>query len=457
MESVVKCRKGLDLPLAGRPAAEVTDLPAPALLGVHPAEIPGLRARLLVKEGDVVQRGAPLLEDKRNTAFRVVAPAGGRILRITYGPRRVIEEVVIERSAVEEAVRFSPVPENALPNLKRETVMTRLLETGFLALLRQRPYAVFPNPAVTPKAIFVNGMDLAPFHPDFAVALKGHEAAFRAGLAVLTRLTSGKVHLCLQAGTPAAGAAQGVAGVETHFFSGPHPAGNTSVHIHHIDPIQPGDHVWTIKADDVLFLAPLFLKGELPATRLVALGGPGVREEARRHYRVRLGAPLASLLEGRTTDGELRVVAGDALAGTAVPAGGFLRLGTRSLTVLREDRERRFHGWMFPGIGSWSCSPLFLTGWGFGRGTPRAMGTNQHGGHRAMVVTGLYDRYLPMRILPEVLVRAILAREWDEALALGLLEIEPEDFALMAYVCPSKTDLVGLVRQGLDEAEAEGV
>lgn len=443
--------------MAGTPAREVSDVATPATVAVLPTEFVGVKPRLLVREGESVRRGQPVFADKRNAALMFGAPAGGVVREIRYGARRVIEEVVIEVSPheeVEQGTAFSP---SRIAAMSREEALAPLLKSGLLALIRQRPFSRIASPEATPKAVFVNGMNTAPFLPDPDVAVRGEEAAFQAGLDVLGRLTPGRVHLCLPAGrTGLSPALSGARGVVRHEFEGPHPSGNTSVHIHHIDPIRPGDVVWTVRAADVILIGQLFLTGQYPAFRVVSLGGPGVVPAAARHYRLRIGSALAPLLRGRLADGAQRVIAGDVLAGRAVAPDGHLGLLDAAVTVVPEGGERHFLGWMGPGLREFSHSRTFLSSW-LGHSRPRPFDTLSHGGLRAMVATGLYDRFVPMRIMTDFLVRAVLAHDTDEAVKLGLLEVDPEDFALPAFACPSKLDLVGIIRQGLDELEAEGL
>ncbi len=450
-------RRGMNIRMSGAPAGEVADEPASPTVCVQPREFEGFKFRLLVKEGDAVRRGAPVCFDKRNEAFQLAAPAGGVVRQIEYGPRRALERITIEVAAREEVEPYPRHAPSQIEGLARETVLRILQNSGFLALFRQRPFCRIPSPEARPKAIFVNGMATAPFLPDIHAAVRGDEASFQAGLDVLRRLTDGEVHLCLA--PPAAGASPAVAGAERvriHHFAGPHPAGNSSVHIHHIDPIRPGRTVWTIRATDVILVGRLFLTGEMPPSRVISLGGSGVREGEAGHYRVRIGGEIAPLLKGRMADGEIRVISGDALSGERVVRDGHLRLCADAVTLVPEDRERYLLGWMAPGFSAFSHSRLFPSTWLRKSGVWK-LGTNRHGCLRPMVATGLYDQYLPMKIMADFLIRAVLAHDVEEAVKLGLLEVAPEDFALPAFVCPSKMDLVGIIRQGLAEAEAEGM
>lgn len=453
----IRIRRGLRIPLAGVPATDVVDSLASPTVAVLPSSFRGLKPRLMVREGDSVRRGQPLFSDKRNDKLRFASPAGGVVREIRYGPRRVVEAIVVEvasREEIEHGQEFSP---SRMATMSRDEALAPLLGTGLLSLLVQRPFSRIPDPATVPKAIFVNAMNSAPFLPDADVAVRGSEAEFQAGLDVLARLTPGRVHLCLPHGRALGQALVGARNVESHFFDGPHPSGNASVHIHHIDPIRPGDVVWTIRALDVVLVGHLFLTGTHPASRIISLGGPGVAGPAARHYRVRIGGELGPVIHGRLADGELRVVAGDVLSGRKVAPDGWMGLSDVALTVVPEGRARRFLGWLAPGLSDFSHSRTFLSRWIGDRGRTWALDTNLHGGYRAMVATGLYDRFVPMRIMTDFLVRAVLAHDTDEAVKLGLLEVDPEDFALPAFACPSKMDLVGIIRSGLDELEAEGL
>ncbi len=453
----IRIRKGFDIRLAGSPERVIVSALETPDVAVIPSEFPGFKPRLLVKEGDYVRRGAPVIGDKTRTGLTLTAPAAGTVKAVVYGARRSIERVIIAPAARDEAESLDRFDAAAIARAPREAILQALLKSGFFTLLRQRPFSKVPNPAAAPRAIFVNGMNTAPFLADLHVVIAGQEAAFQAGLDALTRLTDGKVHLCLDADAfHPSPAATGARNVEIHYFRGPHPAGNTSVHIHHIDPIRPGDTVWTVRATDVIRIGRLLLEGAPPADQIVALGGPGVRVDHRRYYRARAGGALAALLKGRLYDGENRVLNGDALAGEAVASESYLRLGQNAVTVIPEDRDRHFMGWAMPGLGAFSHANLFVSK--FLRPLRRwDHGTNRHGSRRAMVVTGLYERFLPMRILPDFLIRAVLAHDTEEAVKLGLLETDPEDFALCAFVCPSKMDLPAIIRRGLDEVESEGL
>jgi len=448
-------KKGLDIHLAGKPSGEVVSIPDDARVAVHPAEFRGVRPKLLVKEGDRVLRGTPLFRCKHLPSFTYGAPAAGIVRRITLGERRALEEIFIERDGPDEAVSFGAHGPDALASLSRDEVVRQLSASGYLAFLVRRPFGGLVRPHIIPKSIFINAISTAPYQASPGVALEGQETEFQAGVDVLTRLTEGPVHLC-RAKDETSTVLCRARGVQHHTFTGPHPAGNSSVHIERIDPMKPNDTVWTVSADHVALIGALFLTGELPTHRVVSLGGPGVKSGDCRHYRMRIGGRIGPLVADRLNEGEQRLVAGDLFMGQTVSGDGYMPLHAAGLTVLPENRSRRFLGWLTPGWDRFSYSPLFLSHW---RSKAREwrLSTNDSGGWRAMFATGIYDRFLPMDILVDFLVRAVLAHDTDEAVQLGILETLPEDFALCAYACPSRTDLVSIIQDGLDEIEAEGL
>ncbi len=446
-------KEGLDIPLDGAPRPEVDDRLETPSVCLYPQEFPGVKPRLKVKEGDRVRRGSPLFFDKRRPHLHFCAPIGGVVKTIEYGARRAIMRIVIDPVDVKEAESFTTYEPARLSSLARDEVLSHLLRTGYLAFIKERPFSGIAHPDTQPKAIFVNGMNTAPFQADLHVVVKGQETAFQAGLDVLTCLTEGKVYLSLADGSPLVSQFKNVS---VHTFKGPHPSGNTSVHIQRIEPMDIHDKVWTIRAVDLIQIGRLFLEGRLPDSRIIALAGPGVKPDARKYYRVRPGSSLAPLLDGRLTDGEQRVLSGDVLGGTQIDADGHIPFFASAINVLAEGRERFFLGWLAPGINRYSRSHALLSGW-FGLKRKWNLTTSLNGSKRSMVLTGLYDRYVPLNIMVDYLVRAVLANDTDEAIRLGILETEPEDFALCSFVCPSKMDICGVIRKGLKDIEVEGI
>lgn len=453
MVAEIKITKGLEINLSGRPSSELNTLPAPSQVSVFPSEYEGLKFKLLVKEGDLVKRGSPLAFQKKHEGSRLVSPLAGTVKEIKYGARRSLQEIVIEANGGSDSEAAEALTSEQILSVAPDTLLERLCATGRMLRLKARPFGKPVDVSVRPKSIFINAMSTAPFRPDARVVIKGREAAFQAGIHALSRLTDGDVYLCIH---PDHTEFLHFKSAKVHAFSGPHPAGNTSTHIHHLDPILPGDVVWTAGVNDVVSIGQTLLSGVVANEQVVCVGGPHAKESAARHYKVVEGTSLATLLKDATLEGEFRVVAGDVFNGDALPLDTSLRVGSSSLVILAEDRERHFMGWLAPGASLWSNHRVFLSKW-FGGGRSWSLGTSRRGSLRSMVMTGIYDSYVPLNIMVDFLARACIANDTDEAIKLGILECAPEDFALCTVVCPSKTDFGAIVQRTLNQIELEGV
>ena len=454
MVAPIYIRKGLSIRLAGAPAREVAEAANAVQVCVTPADIRGMKPRLLVREGQVVKRGSAILQDKRNETLFITSPAAGTVREVVYGARRAIERVVIDVASTDDAENFPSYTVESSASAKAADIVSLLCRTGLIGLLRQRPFSGVPNPGVTPKAVFVNAMSTAPHRADAATVIKGREKEFQTGLNALRQCATKGLFLCIAKGDAALAAFQNVSVQE---FDGPHPSGNTSTHIHKLCPIGVGDTVWTVTAANLVLIGELLLSGKVPAHKIVALGGPGVKAGQAKHYRVRIGATVGQITAGRLGEGETRLISGDVLGGTATAADRLIPFAESAINVLVEDRERHFLGWIAPGFKLFSAHRSVASRWLGGASREWALGTNKNGGDRAMVLTGLYDQYVDLDLMVDYLVRAVLANDFDEAVKLGLLSVDPEDFALPAFVCPSKMDLVGIVRKGLEDLEKEGI
>ena len=448
-----KIKKGFDIKVLGKPKPHVEEYATQSLFSVYPTEFEGLKPRLKVKEGDAVKRGDVLFENKKNEKMVFRSPCGGTVKAVKLGARRFPAEIVIEKDLQnEQSVTFDTYTKDSIGQLSREQVADHLLNAGVWPLIKQRPFNKIADPDTTPKAVFINAANSAPFQADFSIILKGDENAFQTGINALAKLTEGKVHLCKTAGSDI----PDFANAESHTFAGKHPSGNTSVHINRISPIIPGDTVYTIAAQDVILIGKLLLTGELPKTKIVAIAGPAVKEEFRQYYKVQLGASLKPLLEKAVDGGEVRIVSGNILWGEKIAADSCVRFYGSEIFVLEEDRSRHLMGWTTPGLFQYSSHRVNLSSM-----LPAThewkLGTSMHGSHRAMVVTGWMDKYQPLNILTDYLVRAALAHDTEEMVQLGILETAPEDFALASFVDPHKTDVCGIIKRGLEEIEEEGI
>ena len=446
---MITIKKGLDLPIAGKPEQVIHNgntVTEVALLG---EEYVGMRPSMKVREGDVVKKGQVLFEDKKNPGVVFTAPASGTITAIHRGEKRVLQSVVI-RIEGDESISFTKYAANELSSLTSEQVRKNLQESGLWTAFRTRPFSKVPAVDGVPSSIFVNAMDTNPLAADPAVIISEYEKDFVNGLTVLSRLHEGNIHLCKapENKIPASHASN----VVINKFSGPHPAGLSGTHIHFIDPVGIGKTVWYVNYQDVIAIGRLFTTGELSVERVVAIGGPQVKNP--RLVRTRLGANLSQLTANELKDGENRVISGSVLSGMkAVGPVDYLGRYALQVSVLEEGREKEFLGWITLGSNKFSISRTTL---GHFAKKLFNMTTAVNGGERAMVPIGAYERVVPLDIIPTLLLRDLSAGDTDSAQALGCLELDEEDLALCTFVCPGKNEYGSLLRAALDKIEKEG-
>ncbi|WP_421016074.1 Na(+)-translocating NADH-quinone reductase subunit A [Klebsiella michiganensis] len=447
---MIKITKGLNLPIAGMPSQQISSKTAVKRVALLGEEYIGMRPSMAVREGDRVQKGQLLFEDKRNPGVRFTAPASGTISAIYRGERRVLQSVVIDVDG-DDAVHFPRYELADLAALTRDAVQQQLVESGMWTAFRTRPFSKIPAPGSVPAAIFVTAIDTNPLAADPQPIILAQREAFDAGLTLLTRLTDGKVHVCQASGGKLGG--HPVGQVTFNQFAGPHPAGLVGTHIHFLEPVSLKKQVWHLNYQDVIAVGKLFLEGELSSERIVALGGPQVKEP--RLLKTCSGASLDELLAGELLDDENRVISGSVLSGThAQGPHAFLGRFHLQISVVKEGREKELFGWVMPGKDKYSITRTTL-----GHFMKRKLfnfSTDTNGGERAMVPIGNYERVMPLDILPTMLLRDLLAGDTDSAQALGCLELDEEDLALCTYVCPGKYEYGPALRSVLTQIEQEG-
>ncbi|MBZ7670806.1 Na(+)-translocating NADH-quinone reductase subunit A [Klebsiella grimontii] len=447
---MIKITKGLNLPIAGMPSQQISSKPAVKHVALLGEEYIGMRPSMAVREGDRVQKGQLLFEDKKNPGVRFTAPASGTISAIHRGERRVLQSVVIDVDG-DDAVHFPRYELADLAALTREVVQRQLLESGMWTAFRTRPFSKIPAPGSVPAAIFVTAIDTNPLAADPQPIILAQREAFDAGLTLLTRLTDGKVHVCQANGGKLGG--HPVGQVTFNQFAGPHPAGLVGTHIHFLEPVSLKKQVWHLNYQDVIAVGKLFLEGELSVERIIALAGPQVKEP--RLIKTCSGASLDELLADELLDDENRIISGSVLSGThARGPHAFLGRFHLQVSVVKEGREKELFGWVMPGKDKFSITRTTL-----GHFMKRKLfnfSTDTNGGERAMVPIGNYERVMPLDILPTMLLRDLLAGDTDSAQALGCLELDEEDLALCTYVCPGKYEYGPALRSVLTQIEQEG-
>jgi Na+-transporting NADH:ubiquinone oxidoreductase subunit A len=443
MPNIISIHKGLNISLKGSAEKVLSKIPMSAGYAVKPGDFHGLTPKLTVSEGDQVLAGSPLFVDKSNPDIRFASPVSGTVSRILRGDKRKLLSVTITPS---EAQQHLPHPVKDIKSLSREDVMQQMLESGAWPFLKQRPYGILAKPGDVPKAIFISGFDSAPLGPDIDFALTGEGEAFQAGIDALRKL-SGAIHLSLNNQVSANSIFRKIKGVETHTFVGPHPAGNVGVQIHHLSPINKGEIVWTIDPQHVVSLGRLFLKGIYDVSKVVALVGSEVKKP--RYFRIISGADITPLQSYFITSANPRYISGNVLTGANIGAGGHLDFYSTMISVIPEGDYYEFLGWANPlRMKKYSVSRSYLS-WIF-PDKEYTLDTNVNGGRRAFVMTGEYEKVLPMDIYPVHLLKAIMAEDVDRMEQLGIYEVIEEDLALCEFVCTSKIEVQHILRQGIN-------
>ncbi len=447
----IKLKKGLDIAITGRAECRIVSMTQPEVVAVVPDDYHGFMPKVAVKEGDSVKVGTTLLFDKRHQGLKIVSPVSGQVVEVARGDKRKLLYVAIKRDGKQTCETLSKIDLNA----PREQVLEAVLNAGFGALIRQRPYDVVANPEVQPKAIFVSAFDSAPLAPDYNFVLKGRAADVQAGLSVLAKLTDGKVYYSVSPETSVD--LRAMKGVEVTEFVGAHPAGNVGVQINHLNPINKGEVVWTMNVQDVAMLGHFATTGTLDLERTIAVAGPEVIEPA--YVRTYAGVSIAAIVDCNLSHGiDVRVVNGNLLTGTKADKGAVLSPFAGVVSAIAEgDHADEAFGWIMPRFSKFSNNALYLTKL-LQKICPKKTfdyDARLLGGRRAFIVSGEMEKVLPMDIMPEQLVKAMIARNIDKMEQLGAYEIAPEDLALCEFVCTSKIEIQRIVREALDYMRKE--
>ena len=445
----IKITKGLDLKLVGAAPDRMLDITLPETFHIKPSDFRWLKPKLLVQVGDRVEVGTPLFCDKQDERVVVVSPVKGTVKDIVRGEKRVIEEVRIDRDQdliIDNRIDFNTPTDG-------DSVRKLMLQYGLWPSLRQRPFAIIPSPDNKPKSIFIPCFDSNPLAPDFNVLMRGPDIFLQSGIQML-QLAAGDVpiHLCMREGADNQ-FFETVENVQKHYISGPHPAGNVGTHIHHIDPINKGDIVWYIDPQEVARIGQFFAEHTLQFEKTAALTGPVVKNPG--YFHTVYGADLTALLTDNLTQENVRLISGSVLSGSKLGKCPTLGFYDRQVTVIAEGGQREILGWLLPGLKKWSLSHTFLS-WL----TPKRtydVNTSLHGGRRAVIMTDVYDKVFPLDLMPLQLLKACEIKDIEQMEALGIYEVDSEDFALCELVCPSKKEWQRIVEDAIFECRMQNV
>lgn len=448
MAIVIKLRKGLDINLKGKAAIKKVKGATATEYALEPDAFPGLTPKVVVKEGEHVLAGDPLLVNKQCPDVKFASPVSGTVKAVIRGERRRVLRVVVEADKEQQTRDFGKRDAGALDG---QGIIDTLCEAGLFGYINQLPYAVSTTPDQKPKGIFVSALRDMPLAGDFEVELEGNEEAFLTGLTALQRIAP--VHLGIGS-KQTAKTLTDVKDIDLNVFDGPCPAGNVGVQVNHLDPVNKGEVVWTVDPTAVIFFGRLFLTGKVDLTRTVAIAGSRVKDP---HYVVTLvGTPLKTILDGQiaATD-DVRIINGNPLTGKHDSLDGYLGAHTSEVTVIPEGAHTdEMLGWIMPRCKEFSASRSYFS-WLMGKKHEYDLDARIKGGERHMIMSGEYDKVLPMDIYGEYLIKAIIAGDIDKQEQLGIYEVSPEDFALAEFVDSSKLPLQKIVRDGLNTLRKE--
>ncbi|MDP7033264.1 MAG: Na(+)-translocating NADH-quinone reductase subunit A [Planctomycetota bacterium] len=448
---MIKIKRGLDLPIEGRPSPEIEAANPIQRVGLVGEDFVGMKPTMRVREGDRVALGDVLFTDKKNAGVRYTSPGSGRVAAIHRGAKRIFQSVVIELDGDDE-VTF-PDPMNAGPrHLSRQDVVKALIDSGLWTSIRTRPFSKVPDPEAIPRSLFVTAIDTHPLAGSPESILRGREDDFLCGLHALSPLCERPLFLCK-------GPEAKIPGSDLHFlqtevFSGPHPAGLPGTHIHFLDPVNAQSSAWYVGYQDVVAIGHLFRTGRLLVDRVVSLAGPGVSRP--RLLRTRMGASIEDLVKGELNSDSVRVLSGSVLSGRiSSPNMDFLGRYHLQISAIREQIDREFMGWVRPGFKTFSVTRAFASALQGGR-RRFDLTTTLAGSPRSLVPIGSYEKVMPLDIYPTHLLKALLVGDTVEAQALGCLELDEEDLALCSYVCPCKHEFGPILRENLNTIERDG-
>ena len=440
MANVIKLRKGLDINLKGRAVEKKIQLKSNGHYALVPDDFEGVTPKVVVREGDHVKAGDALFVNKQYPEVKFASPVSGTVREVVRGERRKVLCVKVDADSQQE---FTDFGKKDVGKLNGEQVKNALLEAGLFGYINQLPYAVSANPSVMPKAIFVSALRDKPLAADFEYEVDGQQADFQTGLTALSKMA--KTYLGVGVGSKL----EGMKEVEVNVFDGKCPAGNVGVQVNHVDPVNKGEVVWTIGDPAVvLFIGRLFNTGKVNLTRTVALCGSEIKSPA--YVDMLVGEELSTLLSNSYDAGKsVRIINGNVLTGKPTTKDGFLGAHTSEITVIPEGNDAdEMLGWILPRLKQFSVSRSYFS-WLCGK-KEYALDARIKGGERHIIMSGEYDKVLPMDIYGEYLIKAIIAGDIDRQEALGIYEVSPEDFALAEFVDSSKLELQRIVREGLN-------
>lgn len=445
--SPIKIKKGLDIKLQGIAEKKKSDIQYSELYAIKPSDFRNITPKIVAKEGEKVKAGTILFHDKNDENIVFTSPISGLLENIVRGERRKILEFSIKPDS---EIEYETFKSGKIDDFSEQEIKEQLLKSGLWTKIVKRPYGVIPKIDENPKAIFISTFDSAPLSADYNFTLKDSLVEFQTGIDFLKKLTNVQIHLNINSKIEN-NIFREIKNVQINEFYGPHPAGNVGVQIHHIDPINKGDIVWTINPQDIVFIGRLFSFGKVDLSKIIALAGSEVKEP--QYYKVISGCQINKIIENNLKSDNYRIISGNVLTGTKIEKDGYLGYFDNIITVIPEGNHYEMFGWAKPGLNKYSNSKFFLS---FLRKNKQwDLDTNLHGGLRPFVLTGRMEKVLPMDILPMQLLKSCIAEDVDMLEKLGIYEILEEDLALCEFISETKMNFQELISNAIDIIRTE--
>ncbi|HLT33007.1 MAG TPA: Na(+)-translocating NADH-quinone reductase subunit A [Aquaticitalea sp.] len=444
MSNDIKIAKGLDIKLVGEAEKNTERAIISNFYTLKPEDFHGVIPKLIAKEGAKVKAGEPIFYDKSDESVKFVSPVSGEVIDIPRGEKRRILAIKLQADKEQAFVDHGKFN---IESSDAGTIKKHLLATGCWPFIKQRPYDIIAKTDEAPRDIFISGYASAPLTADLDYVLKGKEAELQAAVTALGKLTEGKVHVSV--GKKSNSPLSGLSGVILHRVSGPHPSGNVGTLINKVKPVNKGEVVWTVAAQDLVIIGELLLTGKFNAERIVALAGSSVKKP--RYFVTKIGSEVSTMIydNGVDKNSNDRIISGNVLSGNQVKPDGYLDYYSNTITVIPEGDDYEFFGWNKPIFNKISTSRALTFSW-LAPNKKYELDTNTNGEHRAFVLTGNYEAVFPLDMYPLQMLKACMYQDLDEMEALGMYEVAPEDFALTEFVCVSKQPHQAIIRKGLD-------
>ena len=441
MANTIKISKGLDIKIDGRAVEKLSKITPASVIEINPDYFHGITPKMIVKGGETVQAGSPLFYNKNYETMNFVSPVSGTVREVVRGDRRKVMSIIIDTDAKTEYLPFE---------VKNSADEIKALLLNW-TLIKQRPFDIIANPEKTPKAVFISGFDTAPLAPDYEFVMRDKMSDFQAGVDTLNKLTSGRVHIGLRTANSIFAS---VRNVDTTIFTGVHPAGNVGVQINHVNPVNKGETVWTVNPQDVVVIGRLMTKGIVDLTRIVALTGPEVANP--QYFETIAWNGISNMVKGnlKNVSYPLRYISGNVLTGVRISENGYLTPHATQVTVIDDGSQtHELFGWAMPRLDKFSASNLFFSK--FFPNRKFKWDARMLGGPRSIIMSGEWESVFPFDILPEQLIKTMMAHNVERMENLGAYEVAPEDFSLCEFVDTSKLPLQGIVREALDVLRKE--